>query len=169
MDHQGYFQTLAAYHRLANRRLLEALEPVSDADYYGEQGLFFKSIHRTLNHILLVDRLYHGRICGPPFDVTDLNHELFKDRIRLSAEIEQCGERWADVIQNISVARMQSMLRYINTEGEERELPMQVALAHAFNHATHHRGQISAVMTRIGQPAPVLDIPYVLADRKPPG
>src|SRR5215469_1983204 len=101
VDHQAYFQTLAAYHRFANRRLLKALVPVSDADYYGDQGLFFKSIHRTLNHILLVDRLYHGRITGKPFEVAGLDQELVRDRRELAAEIERHGERWKEVIAGI--------------------------------------------------------------------
>jgi len=168
VDHQAYFQTLAAYHRFANRRLLKALVPVSDADYYGDQGLFFKSIHRTLNHILLVDRLYHGRITGKPFEVAGLDQELVRDRRELAAEIERHGERWKEVIAGIDATRMQEVLRYLSTEGEQRELSMLVVLAHSFNHATHHRGQITAVMTRLGQPAPVLDIPYVLADLKVP-
>lgn len=169
MDQQTYFQTLATYHRLANRRLLRALEPIADAGYYGDQGLFFKSIHRTLNHILLVDRLYHGRITGELFEVTGLDQELVRDRRQLAADLERHGERWQDVIAGIDATRMQSMLRYLSTEGEQRELPMLVVLAHAFNHATHHRGQVSAAMTRLGQPAPVLDIPYVLADLKTGG
>lgn len=169
MDHQAYFQTLAAYHRLANRRLLRALESIDDADYYGDQGLFFKSIHLTLNHILLVDRLYHGRITGELFEVTGLGQELVHDRRQLAVDMERHGERWKDVIAGIDATRMQSVLRYISTEGEQRELPMLVVLAHAFNHATHHRGQVSAAMTRLGQPAPVLDIPYVLTDLKAAG
>lgn len=169
MDHQAYFQTLATYHRLANLHLLRCLEPVSDADYYGDHGLFFKSIHRTLNHILLVDRLYHGRITGKAFEVTGLGQELVQDRRELAVEMQRHGERWKEVIAGIDAARMQGTLRYLSTEGEQRELPILVVLAHAFNHATHHRGQITAVMTRLGQPAPVLDIPYVLADLKMAG
>lgn len=169
MDPQAYFQTLAAYHRLANRRLLKALAPISDAAYYGDQGLFFKSIHRSLNHILLVDRLYHGRIIGKPFEVAGLDQELVKERSRLAEEMERYGEHWAQIIAGIDAVRFQGNLRYLSTEGEQRELPMLVVLAHAFNHATHHRGQISAALTRLGQPAPVLDIPYVLAELKKAG
>lgn len=169
MDHQGYFQTLAAYHRHANLRLLKALALLDDAEYYSDQGLFFKSVHRTLNHILLVDRLYHSRIMGKPFAVTGLDQELVQDRRQLAAEVDSHGARWQEVIAGIDATRMQGVLRYLSTEGEQRELPMLMALAHVFNHATHHRGQVSAVMTRLGQPAPVLDIPYVLADLKAAG
>ena len=168
MDHKGYFQALATYHRLANRRLLQALAPVGDAEYFGDQGLFFKSIHRTLNHILLVDQLYHGRITGKPLEVTGLGQELVQERGRLAEEMDKYGGLWAGVIDGIDAARFLGTLRYVSTEGEQRELPMLIVLAHAFNHATHHRGQISAAMTRLGQPAPVLDIPYILADPAQP-
>ena len=168
MDPQAYFQTLAACHRLANRRLLKGLAPVSDADYYGDQGLFFKSIHRTLNHILLVDRLYHARATAKAVGVISLDQELVKERGRLAEEMDRCAEQWTGIIAGIGVERFQGNLRYLSTEGEQRELPMLMVLAHAFNHATHHRGQISAAMTRLGQPAPVLDIPYLLAELQRP-
>jgi len=47
-------------------------------------------------------------------------------------------------------------------------LPFAQALAHVFKHSTHHRGQITAALTAIGQPAPELDMVDMLqAENKP--
>jgi uncharacterized damage-inducible protein DinB len=41
-------------------------------------------------------------------------------------------------------------------------LPFAATLAHVFNHATHHRGQITAALTAAGHAAPELDLVYLL-------
>jgi uncharacterized damage-inducible protein DinB len=43
-------------------------------------------------------------------------------------------------------------------------LPFAATLAHVFNHGTHHRGQISAALTAMGQPAPELDLVFLLQE-----
>ena len=53
-------------------------------------------------------------------------------------------------------------LRYIMTTGQARALPMPSALLHVFNHATHHRGQITAAMSMLGFQYEPLDLPFLI-------
>jgi len=58
----AYFLTLARYNVWATRRLLDALAAVDDAAYRRDIGLFFRSIHGTLNHLLVAEhRLWFRR------------------------------------------------------------------------------------------------------------
>ena len=52
-----HFLTLARYHQWATERLLEGVAEVSDANYRRNTGLFFGSIHGTLNHLLVGENL----------------------------------------------------------------------------------------------------------------
>ena len=52
---KSYFEQRAAYNRWANARLYEAALSLSDTDYRRDVGAFFKSMHGTLNHLLLTD------------------------------------------------------------------------------------------------------------------
>jgi uncharacterized damage-inducible protein DinB len=36
--------------------------------------------------------------------------------------------------------------------------PVAPVLAHLFNHQTHHRGQVHAILTSLGKPSVVLDM-----------
>src|SRR5690348_3933656 len=92
-----YFLTLAGYHVWAQRRLLDSLMPVADADYHADHGLFFRSIHRTLNHLLLVDLLWQGRLTGKPFPVNGLDQELVKERDRLREEMLAAAEKLQEI------------------------------------------------------------------------
>lgn len=58
------FQCLARFNRWANERLYGVVAGLSDADYRADRGAFFGSIHATLNHLLLGDRIWFGRIAG---------------------------------------------------------------------------------------------------------
>ena len=164
MLQRDYFATLSRYHVWADRKLLGSLEPISDVDYHSDQGLFFRSIHRTLNHLLLVDLLWHGRLTGAPFAVNGLGQELVKERDRLSEEMLRQAGVLRDLVAGLDEARIGMTNAYLDTEGNRREFPLALQLAHAFNHATHHRGQVTAVITRLGHESPVLDLPYFLAE-----
>lgn len=166
MLQRDYFVTLGRYHIWAGQQLLESLGPISDMDYHADQGLFFRSIHRTLNHLLLVDLLWHGRLTGKPFAVSSLDQELVKERARLAEELLRQAEVLRDLVSGLDESRIGAVNAYVDTEGRRRESPLALQLAHAFNHATHHRGQITAVVTRLGHESPVLDLPYFLAEER---
>lgn len=163
MQQREYFLTLAGYHVWAHRKLLAALEPISGADYHADHGLFFRSIHRTLNHLLLVDLLWHGRLTGKPFLIDGLDQELVKDRVRLRDEMLGAAEQLRALVAERGEASFGAVSAYVDTEGRRREFPLALQLAHAFNHATHHRGQVTAVITRLGAGSPVLDLPVFLS------
>ena len=164
MLQRDYFATLGRYHVWADRKLLESMSPIGDAAYHSDQGLFFRSIHRTLNHLLLVDLLWHGRLTGKPFAVGGLDQELVKERGRLGEEMLRQAAVLRDLAAELDETRIGTVNAYVDTEGNRREFPLALQLAHAFNHATHHRGQITAVITRLGHASPVLDLPYFLAE-----
>lgn len=169
MDGKAYFLTLANYHRWAYKRLADCLRPLDDENYRADHGLFFKSIHRTLNHLLLVDRLWFARFHGRTLATTDLAEELVKERDRLVRELDDQARHIIEFVTHLPEERLQENLRYRNTKGEELEFAFAPLLAHVFNHGTHHRGQISAAMTRLGLDAPVLDVPYFLIDLRDRG
>lgn len=164
MQQQAYFATLGRYHVWAHARLMTALQPMSDAQYHADQGLFFRSVHRTLNHLLLVDLLWHGRITGRPFAMSSLDQELVKERGRLAEELAQQAVVLRDTVAALDETRIRAPWAYLDSEGKRREYPLALQLGHAFNHATHHRGQVTAVITRLGFEAPVLDLPYFVAE-----
>src|SRR5579863_5579585 len=121
MGQQAYFATLARYHRWAHARLLAALAPIPDRDYYADQGLFFRSIHRTLNHLLLVDLLWHGRLTGKPFGIKELDQELVKERGQLAEEMLREAEALQGLVAKLDERRFESPNPYVDTRGYTRE------------------------------------------------
>lgn len=166
MNGRYYFATLARYHRWAYARLYEKVDQVSDADYHADLGLFFNSIHRTLNHLLLVDSLWQDRLRGVKTGKVNLAEEIQTDRQELKQEIFVQCERFIADVDATSEDSLDGETPFVNSQGEPHAFRRGPLLAHVINHATHHRGHVSAALTRLGMDAPVMDIPYFLIEQE---
>ncbi|MBV9051607.1 MAG: DinB family protein, partial [Hyphomicrobiales bacterium] len=87
---QHRYSRPALYNSWANRRLYDAAASLGDADYRADRGAFFKSMHGTLNHLLVGDRLWMRRLTGEGDAPTRLDAILFEDfgELRRAREIE---------------------------------------------------------------------------------
>src|SRR5690554_635055 len=85
-----HIQTMARYNRWMNLKIYECCSGLSDDQRKRDMNAFFKSIHGTLNHLLLADRIWMGRFRGEPFRVTSLDQELYADFdvLRTEREVE---------------------------------------------------------------------------------
>ena len=163
MDAHAHFVQLARYNVWATERLLGALAPLSETDYRRDLGLFFKSIHGTLNHLLVAEHLlWQRRFAFGESPSVALDSEAEKERGRLAQALKHGAASWEPLIASWASERFDGRLAYTNMRGQAMSLPFSSTLAHVFNHGTHHRGQISAVLTQLGQPAPELDMVYFL-------
>jgi uncharacterized damage-inducible protein DinB len=102
--------------------------------------------------------------------VAALNAQPEADRKRLRERLVEGAQRWVGFVANLDAARFEGSLSYTTTRGTPMTLPFAATLGHVFNHGTHHRGQISAALTALGQPAPELDLVGMLqSERAGPG
>jgi len=161
-----HFATFARYNAWANRRLYEAVAGLSDAQYREDRGAFFRSVHGTLNHILLGDRAWLTRITGDGTPPTRLDQILYDDFASLRAARTAEDERIERVIAGLDSTRLAGTLTYRNMRGEQLEQPLAQVLAHVFNHQTHHRGQAHALVTQLAGAAPELDLIFFLRERQ---
>ena len=158
----SHLQRLVRYHGWAYGQLSESLLHLDDTQYRAANGLFFGSIHGPLNHLAVVDRLWLARVCGdaPPFARLDA---VAEDQLpALAAYLQQGVAAWLAHIHPLDDAALMQPLHYRNVKGEPYSKPLADVVLHLVNHGTHHRGQISAALTALGQPAPVLDYLYYL-------
>jgi uncharacterized damage-inducible protein DinB len=158
MTTPAYFQTLARYNQWANRRLYTACAELADADYRAPRRAFFGSIHGTLNHLLVTDRIWMGRIEGLASGINALNQILFEDFGELRAAREAEDERIVAFADQLTADMLDKALVYKNTTGKPFETPMVWVLAHLFNHQTHHRGQAHGLLSQTEVAPPPLDL-----------
>ena len=163
MNLHSHFITLARYNGWATDRLLSAVALLDDTAYRKDVGLFFRSIHGTLNHLLVGEHhLWFVRFAEGTSPKVALDQEIETDRERLAARLREGAARWAPLIASWPAERWDRTLDYTTMRGQAASLPFMDTLAHVFNHGTHHRGQITAALTALGQPCPELDLVYFL-------
>ena len=156
---KALFAMLAAYNAWANGRLYDAAARLSDADYRADRGAFFKSVHGTLNHLLVADRIWMRRFTGAGEAPARLDAILFADREDLRAAREAEDARILAFVMGLTDEGLQRTIRYRTLSNPaDIEQPLAPALAHVFNHQTHHRGQAHAILTGLGRDAPALDL-----------
>jgi uncharacterized damage-inducible protein DinB len=163
MNPTEHFSTLARYNEWATQRLQESVDKLDDAAYRKDVGLFFKSIHGTLNHLLVTEHLlWYPRFAKGLSPKLSLDMEAEPVRERLGQALKGGAANWQPLVATWPAERFEGKLAYTTTKGQAACLPFAATLTHVFNHGTHHRGQISAALTLLGQPAPVLDLVFML-------
>lgn len=160
---------MARYHAWATKRLLASIDAMPEDAYRRPCGLFFRSVHGTLNHLLLTDsEIWYPRFAGAQTGGFALDAEIESDRVKLSSRLLAATARWPEHLDRLSDAALADDLRFTMTTGQARTLPMPAALLHVFNHATHHRGQITAAISMLGFECQPLDLAYlVFAEQAP--
>jgi uncharacterized damage-inducible protein DinB len=160
---KDHFLMLARYNVWATRKLCAHVDALSEADYRRDAGLFFRSVHGTLNHLLVGEhQLWFRRFAEGVSPQLRLDEEVEADRARLRERLLDGAARWRPLIVSWDAARFDGTLGYTSTKGVAISLPFAATLAHMFNHGTHHRGQITAAITAMGQACPEIDLVWML-------
>lgn len=156
------YQRLARYNRLANERLYTACAQLGDLERKRERPAFFRSIHATLNHIMVGDRIWLGRFAGRDMPSTELDAVLYDDFEELSAARVAEDARIEAFAAGLSGDFLAGSIRYVNNAGKLYDDPVPVLVTHFFNHQTHHRGQVHDMLSQTEVAPPSLDLHRVL-------
>jgi len=160
----SYFVTLARYNAWANRRLYDACAKLPEAEYMKPRPAFFGSLHGTLNHILVADRIWLARIARRPNPSLTLDQILYGDLVALRVARAAEDDHIVNVVAAISPRALDQPLAYATTTGARQQTPLGLVLAHFFNHQTHHRGQAHGLLSQTAVAPPPLDFIYFLRE-----
>jgi uncharacterized damage-inducible protein DinB len=161
---ESYFLTLARYNAWANRRLYDACAALSEAEYMKPRAAFFGSIHGTLNHLLVGDRIWIARIQHKPNPKITLDQVLYGDFVALRVARQAEDDHLINLVGGIAERSLDQPLAYANTKGQRQQTPLRLVLAHLFNHQTHHRGQAHGLLSQTAVAPPTLDLIYYLRE-----
>jgi uncharacterized damage-inducible protein DinB len=153
------FRQLADYNHWANLRLYGAALEMSEDTYRLPIGVFFGSLHGTLNHLLLTDRIWLKRLTGTGEHPDRLNAILYENRQELLRARMAEDARLIGVIAGYGDDDLGKLISYQTTSRKPYSQPLQEILLHLFNHQTHHRGQAHACCSILtGAEPPPLDL-----------
>lgn len=162
-------QIMARFNRWANERIYGTVAELDDAALRKDMGAYFGSIHATLNHLLVVDRIWTSRILGEYHGLSGLDQILHDDFTNLRSARGAMDEHIIRLVDRLSVGLdggLEKEVRYRSTTGGEKHAsPARHILLTLFNHQTHHRGQVHCLLTQAGiQEPPALDVVFFLRE-----
>jgi uncharacterized damage-inducible protein DinB len=163
----AFCQTMARYNAWQNSGLREMVLNMDRDVLYEDRGAFFGSIMATLNHLLWGDQLWISRFDGGPgidasikqsVDMTPTPAVWVADRFRMDARITL----WAERLNAIDLVG--DLAWYSGAMQRDFCKPMALCVMQLFNHQTHHRGQVHAMLTQAGQKPTDTDLPFMPED-----
>ncbi|KAJ3025495.1 UNVERIFIED_CONTAM: hypothetical protein HDU68_007090 [Siphonaria sp. JEL0065] len=160
-------------------QLFKSVKQLQPSQYKAHAGLAFRSVHGTLCHLLQADRIWTSTLrldfteineLGPmwhrddlyagPDDSSSYWEDVVPDFETLEALLLAQADTLIQTVSNLSEDQISGTLMYPTTSGASFAVPFSKAILHAVNHATHHRGQVSAALIKMGLAPPVMDYMY---------
>lgn len=149
-----YIRTMAEYNAWQNESQFAAAGTLDDGERRRDRGAFFGSIHETLNHLLWGDQIWMSRFAGTPepksptipgsVDQIDDWGDLKRERVAFDGVMANwAGEVTQDWLEG-------TLTWFSVAANREISAPLGLLVTHMFNHQTHHRGQVNAMLTAAG-------------------
>ncbi|MDA3888115.1 MAG: DinB family protein [Allgaiera sp.] len=159
-----YAQTMARYNLWQNENLLDAASGLSAEDRAMDRGAFFGSIERTFHHLFWGDRIWLSRFAGTaPHEGGiaqstgfDGDWKAFRDA---RAALDRTLLDWANAL--VPEWFEGDLTWFSGAQGREITKPKRILVIQLFNHQTHHRGQIHAMLTAAGARPGDTDLPFM--------
>ena len=157
-----YCRAMADYNAWMNDRLFELCADLTDAERKLDRKAFFGSIHLTLNHILFGDTIMLARLTDDFTAVPENPSEMHSNYPELR-EARQAMDRriseWGATVTPDWLAQDLSFVSRI--DHRTHTLPRWLMTVQMFNHQTHHRGQVTTLLTQMGLDIGTTDIPFM--------
>ena len=162
MNDLNYYTAMAQYNQWMNQKIYVICAEIPDDKRKENLGAFFKSIHRTLNHLLYGDKAWMGRFLAQPFYVPNMGQDMYPDFEQLREERAITDLQIIKWTKNLSLEWLEKPFEYkSNIDGKTRILPTWLLVTHMFNHQTHHRGQLTTLLSQLGYDSGITDLPWL--------
>ena len=163
MTNPALFQTFARYNRAMNQAVYSVCANIPDAERKADRGAFFKSVHGTLNHLMFGDHAWMNRFDGGDRPAPGTDAELFSDFNKMRAAREKLDSEIAAWAAGLTDAWLAEQVEWTSrTDNLTFNQPRWVLVSHMFNHQTHHRGQLTTILTQMGHDVGVTDFPKLI-------
>ncbi len=170
MDLLGHIQRMADYNQTLNRKVYAACEQLSAEQLNGDRRAFFHSIQGTLNHLLVADIVWLKRFASHPLNFPaleplrslerprSLDQMLYSDFGVLQQQRVWLDEVICGWVGELRSADLDAVLEYCNMKDIPARRRLGDLLCHFFNHQTHHRGQVTTLLSQEGRDIGVTDL-----------
>jgi uncharacterized damage-inducible protein DinB len=164
-----YALLMAEYNRWMNDKVYAACATLSDEERKRHRGAFFKSIHATLNHLFWADNSWLARFGRRTWSTAPLGEDTYDDFVSLRNARAEMDEELLSWGRSVTPEWLQEPMTLVSKiYGFSQDHPRWVLVTQMFNHQTHHRGQVHAMLTAAGIDVGPTDLPVLPFLRETP-
>lgn len=170
------FQRMSAYNQRINEQLMSSCTSLSNVELNQESHSFFSSIISYWNHILFGDLIMLKRLASnniskitlddfiglpTPKSPKDIYYSEFTELVTLRRKVDVLINTYCD---NLTDEACEKLVNYTSTEGKVITKVVADITQHLFNHQTHHRGQLTCVLSQLGVDYGCMDLPMIVPE-----
>lgn len=176
MSLNKHVQLMAHYNQWMNQKLYDAATDMNEVDLKKERGAFFGSIFATLNHIAVADTIWLKRL-SMVFptqwnlagienlqQISSLEMQLSDQLTTLRHYREQLDALFMQISDKVSDEELLITVHYTDIKGNPHTKQFFSLLMHVFNHQTHHRGQITTMLSQANIDIGVTDLNAIIPE-----
>jgi len=178
MNLKQHFELMAEYNQWMNAKVYEAAGSLSHSSLVEDRGAFFSSILGTLNHIVVADRIWLYRFAAQPASTgalaeimelpfpESLDQIIFPNLGELYSHRKWLDEKIINWVSSLTDRDLDYALSYKNTKGVPATKRLGSLICHFFNHQTHHRGQLSTLLSQAGEDVGITDLLALIPNQR---
>jgi uncharacterized damage-inducible protein DinB len=176
MDMLAHIRLMANYNRWMNGKCLDAAAKLPHDAVTADRGAYFQSILGTLNHLCVVDIVWLRRFAKHSAayssldglrdfpEITSLRQTIAEAlpplRIR-RGELDAIVVAWTEAIE---AQDLDHSLEFETMGRQPSRKNFGALVLNLFNHQTHHRGQLTTLLTQAGVDVGVTDLYALIPD-----
>lgn len=164
MPNKQYTLTMARYNAWQNESMLAAADSLSDSERQRDRGAFFGSIQHTLSHLFWGDMIWMSRFAGtpPPDGPGSQSTQLIRHWDRYLTDRKAFDGRILQWAHDVEPDWFEGDLSWFSgAVGRDVTESKTTLVIQFFNHQTHHRGQVHAMLTAAGAKTDDTDLPFI--------
>jgi len=151
-------EILSLYNRGVNEKIAGILGAIPEAQLKKDMGAYYKSIGDTFYHMTMADVNWLGRLKNVfphsslskssllQTQVDVLKAKIEKEYMKIFSIRKEVDALYEAFVRELKEEDLEKIVNYKNKRGEDLSKKAGHILMHLFNHQTHHRGEISAML-----------------------
>jgi len=167
---------MSLYNQRMNEQLMQSCKALSNDLLEKDTDSFFPNIISYWNHILfgdliLIERLALNEIGSlsaqdlvtfpTPKSPQDIYHRKLTDIAILRKRLDELLIQYCT---HLTDEECDKFISYTTTEGDFITKAVADVTQHIFNHQTHHRGQLTCVLSQFGVDYGCMDLPVIVSE-----
>ena len=155
----------ARYRAWADRLTYDSVAALPPGEAEKPRQTLFKTIVGTLNHNLLIDRVWQAHVEGRDHGFKARNVVIHADLAALRKAQEATNQWWIDWCAQQTAQRLDESVNFRFIDGGDGAMTRGAILMHVVNHGSYHRGWVAEMFYEMPRKPPATDLPVYLCER----